>query len=459
MITTNDSPTPQPLSTGTRLNPGSTSRLTVAVLGPGGVGGLLGALLARDGHHVICLAGERTAGVIRRDGLRVTSGQYGDFTVPVEADTELRRPVDLAFVTVKQPALPAALDRLPARLIGPEGIVVPLLNGLDHLPVLRRHYPADQVVAGTIKVETTRTAPGRIAHTSPFTTLELAAPLDALAARLRHAGLTVALRTDEQAMLWDKLAFLAPFALLTTRHQASVGALRGQHRSELLAVLDEVTAVARAAGAPVTAESVLSFFDRAPAAMNSSMQRDVAAGRPIELDAIGGAVLRAGAAHGIDTPLLACLVAELSSAPAAAAGVRITSLDHLVLTVADVERTISFYQRVLGMRPVTFGAGRRALAFGSSKINLHQAGHELLPHAARPTPGSADLCLITDTPQQQVVAHLTACGVPMEEGPVPRTGAQGPITSTYLRDPDGNLVEISTYDNTPGHPGAGDHVQ
>lgn len=151
-------------------------------------------------------------------------------------------------------------------------------------------------------------------------------------------------------------------------------------------MLDEVTAVARAAGAPVTAESVLSFFDRAPAAMNSSMQRDVAAGRPIELDAIGGAVLRAGAAHGIDTPLLACLVAELSSAPAAAAGVRITGLDHLVLTVADVERTISFYQRVLGMLPVTFGAGRRALAFGSSKINLHQAGHELLPHAARPTP-------------------------------------------------------------------------
>jgi catechol 2,3-dioxygenase-like lactoylglutathione lyase family enzyme len=126
-------------------------------------------------------------------------------------------------------------------------------------------------------------------------------------------------------------------------------------------------------------------------------------------------------------------------------GIAISGLDHLVLTVTDVERTIAFYQRVLGMRPVTFGNGRRALAFGNSKINLHPAGRELLPHAARPTPGSADLCLVTETPQEQVLAHLAACGTPLEEGPVPRTGALGPILSTYLRDPDGNLIEISTY--------------
>lgn len=126
-------------------------------------------------------------------------------------------------------------------------------------------------------------------------------------------------------------------------------------------------------------------------------------------------------------------------------GITISGLDHLVLTVADVERTIAFYHRVLGMHTVTFGEGRHALAFGSSKINLHRSGHELLPHAARPTPGSADLCLVTETPQEQVLAHLAACGVPVEEGAVPRTGALGPILSTYLRDPDGNLIEISTY--------------
>ncbi|MCX3059081.1 VOC family protein [Streptomyces sp. GXMU-J5] len=130
---------------------------------------------------------------------------------------------------------------------------------------------------------------------------------------------------------------------------------------------------------------------------------------------------------------------------------RVTGLDHLVLTVADIERTVDFYRRTLGMREVSFGEGRRALTFGTSKINLHEAGRELLPRATHPTPGSADLCLVTDTSQEQILAHLAACGVPVLEGPVPRTGAQGPFTSTYVRDPDGNLIEISTYDSAPAH--------
>jgi 2-dehydropantoate 2-reductase len=291
----------------------TTTSMAVAILGPGGVGGLIGALLARDGHRVICLAGEETSAVLRRDGVRVRSAQYGDFTARVEADTELREPVDATFVTVKQTALSAALERVPSQAVG-DGIVVPLLNGLDHVAALRQHYPAAQVVAGTIKVEATRTAPGHIAHTSPFAVIELAGPLDGFAAALRHAGLDVTLRTDEGAMLWDKLSILAPFALLTTRYQAPVGTIRTERRSELLAVLDEITEVARATGAPVTAQEVLAFFDRAPEAMKSSMQRDAEAGRPIELDAIGGAVLRAAAHHGIATPVTARLVAELGTA-------------------------------------------------------------------------------------------------------------------------------------------------
>jgi len=121
-----------------------------------------------------------------------------------------------------------------------------------------------------------------------------------------------------------------------------------------------------------------------------------------------------------------------------------------VLTVADLDETTAFYERVLGMRPVTFGAGRRALEFGSSKINLHQAGREIAPHAAHPVAGSADLCLITTTPPARVRAHLSVQNVPVEDGPVPRTGARGPITSIYIRDPDGNLIEIASYpDGTP----------
>jgi catechol 2,3-dioxygenase-like lactoylglutathione lyase family enzyme len=125
--------------------------------------------------------------------------------------------------------------------------------------------------------------------------------------------------------------------------------------------------------------------------------------------------------------------------------VRIDRIDHLVLTVADIDITVEFYLRVLGMRAVTFGRGRTALAFGRSKINLHQAGHEFEPKAHRPTPGSSDLCLIATEPLEQVMKELAMHDVPIEEGPVERTGATGPILSVYFRDPDRNLIEISTY--------------
>ena len=122
---------------------------------------------------------------------------------------------------------------------------------------------------------------------------------------------------------------------------------------------------------------------------------------------------------------------------------RIERLDHLVLTVADLEVTRDFYVRVLGMQAVSFAGGRTALAFGQQKINLHPHGREFEPKAARPTPGSADLCFIVATPLEQVIAHLQACGVPVEEGPVMRSGATGAIRSVYLRDPDHNLIELS----------------
>ena len=125
--------------------------------------------------------------------------------------------------------------------------------------------------------------------------------------------------------------------------------------------------------------------------------------------------------------------------------VRIDRLDHLVLTVADIDATVEFYTSVLGMQAVTFGAGRSALTFGLSKINLHQAGREFEPKAGRPTPGSADLCLIAADPLERVIEELAAHDVPIEEGPVERTGATGPILSVYFRDPDQNLIEVSNY--------------
>lgn len=167
--------------------------------------------------------------MLAHDGLRVDSARLGDFTARVEADTGLREQVDAVFVTVKQTGLISSLDRVPPKTLG-GGVVVPLLNGVDHLAQLRRRYHGGRIVGGTIKVSTARTAPAHIVHSSPFADLELAAPVDDLVGALRKAGLKVSMRSDESATLWDKLAFLAPLALLTTRYGATADAVRDAHR-------------------------------------------------------------------------------------------------------------------------------------------------------------------------------------------------------------------------------------
>jgi catechol 2,3-dioxygenase-like lactoylglutathione lyase family enzyme len=125
---------------------------------------------------------------------------------------------------------------------------------------------------------------------------------------------------------------------------------------------------------------------------------------------------------------------------------KIDGIDHLVLTVKDIDATCAFYAQVLGMEVVTFGAGRKALSFGSQKINLHEHGHEFEPKAHQPTPGSADVCFVTSLPLPDVVSHVSACGIKFLEGPVRRTGARGPFMSIYFRDPDQNLIEVSSYE-------------
>ena len=124
---------------------------------------------------------------------------------------------------------------------------------------------------------------------------------------------------------------------------------------------------------------------------------------------------------------------------------KIQRIDHLVLTVRDIDASCAFYTMVLGMQEVSFGTGRKAVAFGDQKINFHQAGKEFEPKALRPTPGSGDLCFTTNRSMQEIIAHLQNCGVEIIEGPVNRTGATGSMLSVYIRDPDQNLIEIATY--------------
>lgn len=124
---------------------------------------------------------------------------------------------------------------------------------------------------------------------------------------------------------------------------------------------------------------------------------------------------------------------------------KIDHIDHLVLTVRDIDASCAFYTKVLGMQEISFGPGRRAVVFGDQKINFHQVGRELEPKALRPTPGSGDLCFATDRSISEIITHLQICGAEIIEGPVKRTGAGGSMTSVYIRDPDENLIEIATY--------------
>lgn len=294
----------------------SHEHLNVAVLGPGGVGGLLAALLARGGNSVQVLASEKTSCAIAAGGLRVESRRFGDFQVSVQTANRLETSVDACLITVKSTQLLRALERVPVNALG-QGLLIPFLNGIEHVELLRTVYPPSSVAPATIRVETATVEPGLIRQTSPFASVEIAVSADSrdrvelVAAQLKGAGLDVSLRDDETAMLWDKLAMLAPLALLTTHERANAGVIRTRRREDAIAVISEVAAVAQAEGAVVDPEAVVRFMDSAPETMESSMQRDQAAGRPLELDAIGGVVVRRAAKAGIAVPVTARLVEEL----------------------------------------------------------------------------------------------------------------------------------------------------
>jgi 2-dehydropantoate 2-reductase len=290
------------------------TKARVAVLGPGGVGGLLAGLLARGGHEVVCVAGDDTAQALEERGLTLRSTMFGTFSVPVASSSLLVEPVDICLVTVKAGDLERALDRLPADAVG-GGYVVPFLNGLDHVAVLRQRYPEARVRPATIQVEAVRVEPGVIQHTSPFARVGLcdAPPVaDALAT----VGLTVVRYDDELELLWDKLARLAPLALVTAYARVPIGPARRQHGDLLDGVVHEVSSVALADGATVDELQVQAFLAGLPDAMTSSLHRDVEAGRIGELDAIGGAVVRAARRHAMPVPATERVVDAIAAAVA-----------------------------------------------------------------------------------------------------------------------------------------------
>lgn len=287
--------------------------MNLAVLGPGGVGGLVAGALDRAGTAVTVVARERTCETIGERGLRVNSVLLGDFTAHPRAVTHLEQPLDALIVATKAAGLGDALERIQAT----PSLVLPLLNGLDHLAVLRERFGEGSVVAGTIRVEADRPEPGVVVHTSQFLRVDMASHdpaarerMEELASTLAEAGIPARVGDSEPQVMWSKLVRLNALACTTSAFDRLLGEIRStpELRAELVGAIEEGCAVARAEGASIASGDPLGELTAAHATLGSSMQRDIAAGRPPELDAIPGAVLRAAARHGIECPTIERLV-------------------------------------------------------------------------------------------------------------------------------------------------------
>lgn len=296
------------------------SRPAVGVLGPGAIGGYVAALLEGAGCEVVCVGSQRSVAAIAQGGLHVWSARHGELTTRPAATTALDRPVDLLFVAVKAPALHAALDRVAPDLVA-SALVVPLLNGFEHLALLRERLGAATAAATIGAIEAIAPAPGEVRHLSTGPAqVELAADdpatrerLPAVAALLEEAGIGATIRATEAEAIWGKLVRLGAVACTTAASGLPVGAVRSdpEWRAQLEACVAEAAAVAAAQGAPVDAAAVMEQIDRLPETLTSSTARDVAAGRESELDAIAGSIVRAGARHGLDCPTIARLIAAV----------------------------------------------------------------------------------------------------------------------------------------------------
>ena len=275
-----------------------------AILGAGGIGGLVAGALARSGEDVVLLMRAET--LARYPGrLTVESAVLGNFEADVPAVALLDRTADVLWLATKATQLEAALTLAPVDQVG-EATVIPFLNGVDHVARLRTRYP--HVTAAAIRVESERISPTLFRQSSPFLRVEMAGA-ETAQAELRRAGIECRARDDELSLLWDKLAFLAPIALATAALDAPLGAARQDVR--FLGCRQEALAVARAEGAQLDDDALRKLHDGAPATMRSSMQKDVAAGRQPELDAIAGPILRGGQRHGIATESTEQLAEEI----------------------------------------------------------------------------------------------------------------------------------------------------
>ena len=282
-----------------------------AVLGAGAIGGLVGTAVASLGEGVTVLVRpERLPGYPANLSVERPSGAI---TAPAKVAATLPNPVDVLWIATKTYQLRTALQAVQSL----PRCIVPLLNGVDHVEVLRAHFGRDRVLPATIAVEAERIAPGRFVQRSPFVNLNLPASgeqvLGAIVARLRDLEFTCRFIQNEQTLLWSKLCFLGPFALVTSASGMNKGEIYAdaEWKRKLMSAMAEACAVAKASGAEVDAAQVQAIFDGLPSGIRSSMQKDLASSRRLELDAIGGPIARGGERYGIDVSATAALIAVI----------------------------------------------------------------------------------------------------------------------------------------------------
>jgi 2-dehydropantoate 2-reductase len=279
-----------------------------AVLGAGAVGGLVGAALASLGEDVtVVVRPESLAGYPANLSVERPSGVIA---APAKVAASLQNAVDVLWIATKTYQLETALRAVQSL----PRYIVPLLNGVDHVDVLRAHFGSNRVLPATIAVEVERTALGRFVQRSPFVNLNLTASseevLGPIVARLRDLEFTCRFIQNEQTLLWSKLCFLGPYALVTSASSMNKGEIYAdaEWKRKLMSCMAEACTVANASGAEVDPYQIQSIYDGLPPGMRSSMQKDLAAGRPIELDAIGGPIVRGGEGYGIDVSTAAALI-------------------------------------------------------------------------------------------------------------------------------------------------------
>ena len=297
------------------------NNLSVAILGPGAIGGFLAALLWRKGISVTCIAREATVEIIARHGIRVESTGFGDFIARPGVVTELDYEPDILFVATKATTLRDALERVAPHLVA-NAIIVPLLNGIEHMQVFRSRY-GKRVVAGSIgSIEVKRLSRNHIVHSTPSARIELASDEDVQASHLLEivrllssVGSAAEVRESEAAVFWGKLVRLNAIACTTSASDRPVGYVRSDPwwREQLEGCVREGAAVATAEGIRTEPETVMAQIDGLPAGLCTSMQRDVAAGKLPELDAIAGAIVRAGARHDLDCPIISILINKIQA--------------------------------------------------------------------------------------------------------------------------------------------------